>query len=245
MEISSSDYRLIPFGIDRWSADDIAVSRDADGRFRVSSPFPCAAIDRERNVPLRLNNSDYDLAFRPADEVEPDLVAVLRDCIKLECDPWNRKALAFIDGFFDALERMVVADEGAIARAAVGFGRLFEPRDWIFSAPRPLPRAHISVPGRDGDSNSDYLPVDFAFWTGWKLVALDLGTGTMMPAAARDRERRLRDANIELIASAPSNDGEWTDFLAGLAPPASTFWEGETLPLGPFRSKALDTLVAT
>jgi hypothetical protein len=239
LQTDVSGVLLIPFGVERFAIEDLAVARRSDGGAHVPGSFPCAVIDRNRRLPLRLNNSFYDLAFKPLDATEDDLASNLRDCIKLECDIWNTKALGFVDGYFEALKRLVVADEAAIAREAVGFGKLFDNRDWIFSAPRPLPRAHLIV------GETDPIPVDFAFWTGSALVALDLSAGSMMPAKARERERRLLQADIELIVSIPSNDVGWAQFLSRLAPPGGSFWQGEILPLGPFASKALDMLIET
>jgi hypothetical protein len=228
-----TDTLVIPFGVDRWSREDIAVSRDSSGRLRVASPFSAAVIDKTRDEPLRLNNSRYALAFKPAEEAEPDLVATLRDCIKLECDPWNRQALAFLDGYFGALERLVAADEAAIAGQAVGFGKLFDRRDWIFSALRPLPRAHLAIADR-------HIRVTFAFWNGAALTAVDLDAGDLMPGMRRERESLLRDAGVDQIATLPSGETAWAGLLAKLSPPGG-LWRGEALPLGPFASTALDT----
>jgi hypothetical protein len=234
MDSGLSDPLLIPFGVDQWSREAFVVTRDARGRPSVASPFPCAVIDTKRGEPLRLNNSSYGLAFKPAEEADPDPVANLRDCIKLECDPWNRKALDFVDRYFTAIERLTVAEESAIAAQAIGFGRLFDRHDWIFSALRPLPRAHLPIGDR-------HFRVTFAFWTGAGLLAVDLDAGDLMPGAARERERIFREAGIALVEAMPAGETGWTELLDELSSPDG-LWQGETLPLGPFRSTALDAL---
>jgi hypothetical protein len=232
MESDLPDPLLSPFGADQWSRDELSVTRDAGGRLSVASPFPCAVIEPASGEPLRLNNSHYALAFKPAEEADPDLVANLRDCIKLECGPWNRKALDFVDLYIAAIERFTVVEERTIATQAIGFGRLFDRHDWIFSALRPLPRAHLPI----GDK---HFRVTFAFWTGTRLLAVDLDAGDLMPGAARERESLFRAAGIACVSTMPTTDAGWRDFLAELSP-AGGLWQGETLPLGPFRSAALD-----
>jgi hypothetical protein len=234
MAIEASDPLIIRFGVDQWSREAMAAARDSLGKPSVVSPFPCAVIDTKRREPLRLNNSSYALAFKPPEEADRDPVANLRDCIKLECDPWNRTALDFLDGYFAALERHAVAEEAAIAAEAIGYGRLFDRRDWIFSALRPLPRAHLPI----GDK---YFRTTFAFWTGVAFIAVDLDAGDVMPNARRERESLFREAEFVLVTATPRSEAGWRDFLEKLGPPDG-LWQGEALPLGPFRSTALDAL---
>ena len=131
-------------------------------------------------------------------------------------------------------------DPGAI-------GALYDARDWVYSAPCPLPRAHLHAPasgaGENAPTDEQSVKVDFAFWNGRHFLAIDFGRSRFLPRAAREREQRLRDAGVVLIEALPQGEAGWAEFLERLLPsPESAFWSGETIPMGPFPSAALDVL---
>jgi len=239
------DAVVVPFGTDRWSWADLGDRAAARPR-RAAAPFPCLLLPADHDGPLRLNNIPADLfagATAPIDRAEP--LTTLHTRLLALCDPWNNAASTFVARYFRAIEAAVLAHAAEIAAGACGLGRLFEPRDWAYSAPCPLPRAHLRAPGgAGGPPEADYVAVDFAFWSGAGFIALDVAPSRLLPVAARDRRRRLADAGIVLIDRAPADDpAAWLAFFGGLlAPPLTTFWQGEAVPLGPFASDALDAL---
>ena len=238
MEVEQPGRIVIPYGVEHCSMDRIERSVDPGGSVRFAAPFPCVVLVEA--TPLRLNNSDYDPAPPPAvGNEEPDLVSVLRDHVKLGCASWNRKAFDFVDGYFEAVEQALIRNQSDIASQAVGFGQLYHLRDWIYSALRPLPRAHVPARGHDGDGAGRLL-VDFAFWTGRHFAVLDLGKGDLLPKQATERRQRLDRAGIAVFEHAPGSEEAWQSFLARLMPDG--FWRGEVLPMGPFRSGALEML---
>lgn len=237
---------VVPFGTDRWSLAEIHAGT-AERPLRASAPFPCLLLPPGFAAPLRLNSIPLDLfasANAPIDRGDP--LATLYNQVLALCDPWNHSATTFIGRYFQAAEVHVMAQAPAIAAGSFGCGSLFTPRDWVYSVPCPLPRAHLRAPGGPGHSAEDaYVAVDVAFWSGSGFVAVDTAPPRLLPKAAGERRHRLAAAGIELIAKAPANDdpAAWSAFFASLlAPPLTAFWQGETIPLGCFRSDALDAL---
>ena len=245
MALDQQEATFIPFGIERWSLDGIRIDALVRQPTRLDAVFPCLLLPRGYSQPLRLNGVPVDLfasANAPVDR--SDQLITLRDQMLALCDPWNRSATLFVECYFRAVEDCVVDNAQAIAAGTVGLGSLFEPRDWAYSAPCPLPRAHLLAPGGGGSAETEYVVADFAFWTGAGFVALDVAPSRLLPKAARERRQRLADAGIKLVDKVPADDpAAWLSFFATLlAPPLTTFWQGETVPLGLFRSNALDVL---
>jgi hypothetical protein len=236
MNVDSKPEVLVPFGVDRWSAQDVQVTAEA--------PFPCVFV--RPDVPLRLHDGAGALSQRkPAAQDDP--LASIRDQLKSLCDPWHRPAWDFVDTYLAAIEDVVARDASAILAQSVGGGGLYDARDWIYSAPCPLPRAHLHAPARGAGENAPTdelsVKVDFAFWNGRHFVAADFGRSRFLPRAAREREQCLLDAGAVLVEAMPQGEAGWGEFLGRLLPsPGSAFWSGETIPMGPFPSAALDVL---
>ena len=236
---------VVPFGVAGWSPAEVcyaAVSRPT----RAVASFPCLLLPPDMAEPLRLNNVPVDLfagSDAPIDRADP--LATLRDRIMALCDPWNHSTTLFLSRYFRAIEACVLADAEAIAAGSAGCPGLFEPRDWVYSAPCPLPRAHLRAPG--GTAGEDYIAVDIAFWSGSGFIAVDTAPPRLLPNAARQRRERLAATGIVVIDRLPMADdpAAWRAlFAALLAPPLTAFWQGEAVPLGCFRSDALDILDA-
>ena len=117
------------------------------------------------------------------------------------------------------------------------FGSLYDFRDWIYSAPAPLPRAWIPVAGAEQDSLApeSFIACDFALWTGEEIVAVRVaGTETVTPERLEGAER-LRSAGVRIHdVPAVVLAGGGPDALRDLLPAELLrFWEGERYPSGP------------
>lgn len=242
MRIEAPGLLLVPYGVETWSPESLrpVVSQAPGLAFETS--IACVLIDRSRRQPVRFNNTEYDLSATPGGIDEEDPFVAIREHTKRLCDPWNRFALDFLGGYFGAVERLI-ADAGDDIVASCGLeGGIFEPRDWIYSAPRPLPRAQLHAPAASSAA-SPYIAVDVAFWTGSRFIAVDGAIRQMLPKRAREARERLSAAGIEIVTELPSSDAQWDEFLARILESGSPrFWAGEPLPLGPFPSRAFDIL---
>lgn len=191
---------------------------------------PSISIDAACGTALRLSDLPYpfpeppDLFRLASREARLDF---LRDHLKSLCGLWNRLPLAFLDAYFRYI--LFCLDEKHLALTAMAeeLGGLFEPRDWCFAALRPLPQAQLFK-----------LRVDFAFWTGAQLVAVEL-IGSATPTRQRREEwTQLRTHGVEVVELS----GACLDAasLAMLLPPSfSNFWTGVMPPSSPFAPTTL------
>jgi hypothetical protein len=193
-------------------------------------------------TPLRLSHGPYPFAE------PPDLIGnasfdarltLLRGHLAEQCGPWDRPARTFLDAYFARIAGAIAEHEGEIAALATQSGGIFAPADWSFSALRPLPQAHL------GPDSGGTVRVDFAFWTGARLVAIEL-VGTASPRRQRrDELARLESAGVAVVAM-PAADlqRDGAPMLGHLLPPEfQRFWDGVILPASPFGAEALGEIV--
>ncbi len=197
----TSDVIVVPYGIDCWSIEELVVKRSGDGAIRVDASFPCAAIDKGNKKPLRLNSEVFSVAsnFNTPQGATP--LIVLNDHLKSLCRTWDRLSLRFLDGYFAHITDMLGVHREMIATKLVPFAGLYTAEDWVFSAPKPLPRAHLYAPRDEGASwvTEDFVQVDFAFWLGDRMVAVLSKPGTLTPARANERVARLEQAGVTTV----------------------------------------------
>jgi hypothetical protein len=185
--------------------------------------------------PLRLNDGQYP--FAPPDPAAyPDVprrLDFLREQLQEQCDLWGKTQRGFLDRYFAWIGERIAAERDELSALLAPFGGLYRPEDFAFSAWRPLPRAHLFAPDRGGaaDDPSQWLRVDFAFWSGDAILALD--TATERSASQRRRDERLHAAGIVPIAL----DGG--ALIDAFPPSMARFWDGERVPRSPFRTNLL------
>ncbi|HUZ75518.1 MAG TPA: hypothetical protein VMU87_21240 [Stellaceae bacterium] len=202
------------------------------------------AIVVRGGVALRLADGPYPFP-EPPDLIRIATVAerldLLREHLQSLCGLWDRPSRQFLDAYFAHIAAAIAASEPALAALAAGTGGLFAPPDWSFAALRPLPQAHL-----DGADDTPPVRVDFAFWTGDALVAIEL-RGSASPRRQRQAElQRLAASGVRLVeVPAQALRQEGAALLARLLPaPFQRFWEGVRLPKSPFAPQTLDTIVA-
>lgn len=240
------DILLIPYGTAEWSPDGMAVEGFTARSLRLRTAFPCAAINRAARQPLRFNNSRYDRAFAPnAQAGATGEAGLVRDYLKGLCRPWDNLAAGFIDTYFRVLSEVIDEHRDALAERLAPYAGLYDYRDWLFSAPKPLPRAHLHAPPLDAAAAggpADFVRVEFAFWLGGRLVAAQSAGSALTPKKAREQADRLRLAGVEVLpleARDLAGDKARDFFTRLLGSSCLTFWDGDVLPAGPFRT-ALD-----
>src|ERR1700743_1415117 len=110
-----SDTILVPYGVDTWPADAIAVRRSADGAIQLAAPFPCAVIDKAAKRPLRLNSEAINTAANFSAPPGATPLSLIKDRLKGLCRPWDRLSLQFLDGYFAHVANMLGVHHDAIA----------------------------------------------------------------------------------------------------------------------------------
>ena len=238
--------RLIPYGTTRWSREGLVIAK-LGPRLVLSSDFPCAVIDRNNAEPLRLNTSRYEPSLAPDLTLGgSDQFDFIRDYLKRLCGPWDGLSQRFLNWYFAAVTDQVRRNEAMLTERLGATRGLYRVSDWAFSAPKPLPRAHLFAPVLEPDAaagdNADYIEVPFAFWLGDKLMAVRPREAALTPRKAASETARLQAAGIELTAFSAAELGDVSSplFARILAPPRDAFWQGQALPMGPFRPTGLD-----
>jgi hypothetical protein len=196
------DAILVPYGVDTWPVGTINVRRFGDGSLHLGAPFPCAAIDKTSNRPLRLNSEALDTAasFNVHQGATP--LNLVKERLKRFCRPWDRLSLQLLDGYFEHIANMLSVHQDAIAKKLAPFLGLYAAEDWAFSAPKPLPRAHLRAlrtAGNGGWDIEDFVQADFAFWLGDRMVAVLSQPGVLMPTRAAERLARLKQAGVGVV----------------------------------------------
>jgi hypothetical protein len=219
---------IIPYGTNDW---------------RPESNAPRVEIDPAVKDPLRLNDGPYeftDLPEKAGSGSAAERMAILRDHTTGFCDAFAKRPKQFVALYFKFIDAVIAADRAEIAARVKPFGGLFTADDYAFSALRPLPRAHLPV------ADDQRLRVDFAFWTGERLVALDV-IGDDARGAAWDARRAKLDAagiqRIEIPAAEIARDDPAVVRVA-LPPEFAAFWHSERMPSSPFKGAALGNITA-
>ncbi len=241
MSTRLANIRLMPFATDSWSPEGIRLDRQARGGLEFDCAFPCVALDMASRTSLRLNNTRFDLEGMPdLTESSGSEAHFLRDVIKRQCRPWEPLAHRFVDGYFTALDHLLAAHAQTLGERLAPFAGLYDPAHWLFSAPRPFPRAHLFAPaGSPSDTLSpeDFVAVDFAFFLGPDLVAVLPEPSGLTPRKAQARAERLERAGVRIatFSNADLTDAPADLFCRALSPRLPTFWEADAVPMGPFR----------
>jgi hypothetical protein len=221
---TASGTLVIPYGI-----AELPAGRTADWLAASPPPFPCEVIDVGTGRALKLNNSRYgsDFAAGSADPFD-----AIRQHLSGLCGTWSRTPQRFLDYYFAEVEAVVEEARDELSRILSPYHGLFTYRDWRYSAPKPLPRAFLPL-------SDAFVQVEFAFWLGNRLLAVQSEPGALTPRAAAELTAHLARAGIECVSYGlgdlvPGNRALLTQMLGrqGLA-----FWSGETLPAGPFRPR--------
>ncbi|MDF2998088.1 MAG: hypothetical protein K0R27_3725 [Xanthobacteraceae bacterium] len=220
----------IPFGIDAG-----ALARISPGGGGATAGFPSAVAHPGRI--LRINDAGLEL---PAPAIgEPEMSTAERVAAHLRrlAGAWNVPAARFIGHYFAFLGRQLETHRAELEEKLAPFDGLFAPEDFIFSAPLPLPRAHLLAPaeGHGGQpAAADYVAVDFAFWLGDAPTAVFALPSPLTPGTARRRDERLAAAGVRLVSYGAIDlaDPEFGLFPRILGE-AVRFWEGEALPSAP------------
>lgn len=193
---------LVPYGVDTWSLQTINVRRFGNGSIQLGAPFPCLAINKATKRPLRLNSEALNPApnFNAPQGGTP--LNLIKDRLKGFCRPWDRLSLQFLDGYFEHIANMLRVHQGIITTKLAPFIGLYAAEDWAFSAPKPLPRAHLYASRNTGNACwdiDDFVQVDFAFWLGDRIVAVLSQPEVLTPARARERLTRLEQVGVTVV----------------------------------------------
>jgi hypothetical protein len=194
----------IPFGLDRLPRtlrpDDPRLPgvTVGDGTLRLNTePLPAEAMASPAN----------DHAAR---------VAAMKQYLHGLCGDYTPQRARFVDCYIDCMAAHLAAHREELTRDLQRYHGLYAPEDWLWSAPRPLPRAWLL-------ETAEMTQVDFAFWDGTQAIAIGFGNSPSVPGVIGCR------VMPDILTGDP------LALLDVLPDRFRCFWRGETLPRSPFR----------
>lgn len=199
----------IPFGLERLPRT-----------IGVDDPrLPAADVDSRL---LRLNSEPLSMAIAlEAADGHAAKVKAAFDCLASQCGDYAPRSRQFIGAYFAFIAAQIDVNRQGLARALERFDGIYSPDDWLWSAPRPLPRAWLLT--ADG-----MVSVEIAFWDGAGPLAIEL--------TPNDRRRRsLLEAEIPVLSITTISIDDPPSLGAKLPSFFHRYWIGETLPASPFR----------
>jgi hypothetical protein len=196
----------MPFGCPKWDIDQIQVAGvSTDGTY-FTSKTKCVHIDTAKREPLRLRDFMY---FFPDErssfpELDDPIEAAefVFSFLKNNCEVGTIHEKKFLDLYHKYL---------LIKLTEYYFGREWEVDkktfcEKLFISLMPFPQAHLYA--RDPFAPyayKDFSPermfkVDFAFWTGQQLVAIEIDGGSHIGSVDHiEKDRMLARANVRMI----------------------------------------------
>jgi hypothetical protein len=235
---------LLPYGMASVPAHVLAALDSGQGA-EISRPgAPLVEIDLRNPAPLRLSDMRHPFTAPP---VAQDLAHADTQLVVLEqhltglCGVWAKPQARFVAHYFAALRDHVGENEAAFVARTGQLAGLVEPLHWCFAAPMPLPRAHLGLDGAGrlaGRNRTTSVCVDFAFWTGGALSAIEIASGSQTGARRRALEG-LSAAGVHVDRIDPALAG--SALLARLGPAFSAFTDGLDLPESPFHGRGMPT----
>jgi hypothetical protein len=225
----------IPFGIASWSIADLRKAVAGEPSWPLL-PHVVATPGET----LRLNAQALDPL--PQDASTAEQLAALEQQALIPFPVWDRPSRALVTAYFALIPALIEENREAIERKLQPFAGLYRPEDYAFSAPRPLPMAHLFAPPEipTGDEG-DYVAVDLAFWLAERIVAFGGDAATASPRRRREREERLARAGITFVSVASTDRTGPLDmiFRRTLRDGALRFWDYHGLPSSPFLPRIL------
>jgi hypothetical protein len=240
---------LVPYGTERIPAQLTHVREAQQGlaageTAEVGLPgAPVVSLDLGSNVALPMQALRHPFTLPP---LAQDLahgasqLACLRHHLVKICGLWAKSQVAFIEAYFDAIVAHVAERKDALAARIGVLSGLVEPAHWCFSAPMPLPRAHLCLDesGFLSDPGSvRSIKMDVLFRDRRGLLALDLSRGHLTGNRRRDLEAlEAAGVRIHRLAGAfPIGPG----LLELLGSDFSDFTDDVALPNSPFHGSGL------
>lgn len=235
MDMRVNDLHCVPYGMDHWQMEDIRLTAFSGRGLVFSAVNPFVMVGAQT---LRLHQLRYQFSGlsgggggeRPADLILRSLHAL--------CSPWDGPSRLFLTVYFHDIEQRLALDP-ALQEAAQRVSGLYHWSDWLFSAPAPLPRAHLFAPDFGPAkplSEADFVQVSMAFRIKGQFIALLSEASAPTPKAARLKRSRLEAQGVRVLGLDSSSGTAAMEALIGqiLALEGHDFWRADPVPQGPF-----------
>jgi hypothetical protein len=196
---------LVPFGCPKWDIKRISVANVMTTGTTFTSETPLAYIDRTAGKPLRLTSVRDVLPQEIPDLEDDDAFDQMRDILKNNAEIATDFERRFIDLYFKAVRESTVAPSYYSSFKREKLPAPYNTSQWIFGALMPLPQAHLYLLDPLSKTGGAYDPqrmvkVDFAFWTGKRIVAVEIDGGSHIGSEEHvTKDRLLQRAGVTVI----------------------------------------------
>jgi hypothetical protein len=206
VQVQLRNHLLIPFGVPKWDIENVRfVGVSTTGTF-VESSTNCAYIDVNAKQPLTFGRfCDVFPNSRVAAEEDDPVVAfrMIRGAILNQCEIGTKYEESFFASYCDYCVEHVARVKRLADLYSDGHEEHKHP-NLIFRALLPLPQAHIYC--RDPFSPTfGFVPermhkIDFAFWNGHELIAIEIDGSSHVGSAEHVRkDRHLQRSGVKVI----------------------------------------------
>jgi very-short-patch-repair endonuclease len=207
VQIKINDQLLIPFGGPKWSIERISVVGVSTTGTYLQSDTPLAHVDRSKARALRLR--DFKTVMPGAWEDEMDshaALSLIQQHLRDKCELATESEKRFLDLYFDYCRECVAVPDyiQRLYKKMEERPAPYNDADWVFEAMMPLPQAHLyqNDPLEDDFhfAPNRMMKVDFAFWTGKRLVAVEIdGSSHSGSEAHVQKDRLLQRSGVHVI----------------------------------------------
>jgi hypothetical protein len=207
VQIQIPDQLLIPFGGPKWSIERINVVGVSTTGTYIQSDTPLAYIDKSKQVALRLRNFTEVIPGEWPDIVEvAPATEFIQAHLREKCEIATDYERQFLDLYFEFCAKEIDPSR-YLKHSRKERKELRPPYDdekWIFDALLPLPQAHL-YQANPLEDYYDFAPtrmmkVDFVFWTGKRLVAVEIDGGSHIGSGPHvEKDRLLQRAGVHVV----------------------------------------------
>jgi hypothetical protein len=196
IQLKIADHLLIPFGRPKWNIEKIKIAGVSTTATYIESDTPLVYIDRSKKKALRLR--DFTEVF-PEDfpdlPEQPEALKFIHEYIKKTCNLDTDFEKRFLDLYFAYCTSTGEPTKWELQHYKEKLPPPKDDRDWIFDALLPLPQAHLYLSDPLGE-NSSFVPnhmikVDFAFWTGTEILAIEIDGSSHVGNESHIRKDRM------------------------------------------------------
>ncbi|NUN63690.1 DUF559 domain-containing protein [Pseudanabaena biceps] len=210
VKIKIPNQLLIPFGGPKWSIERISVVGVSTTGTYLQSDTPLAYVDRSKSRALRLR--DFTTVMPESWGYEHDsfnALSIIQNYLREKCTLATDFEKKFLDLYFDYCRECITLPEHLENFRKEDLPDIYQNApynnvDWMFDAMMPLPQAHLYA--TDPMENSYHfapnkmMKVDFAFWTGKRLVAVEIdGSSHSGSEAHIQKDRLLQRSGVQVV----------------------------------------------
>ena len=230
---------IIPFGTaDPERVKSLGSQRETEIESVSTNLF---RLNTSATPALRLQHGPYD--FRVSRDLGTQSgaftgITALQNYSHALCDLWRKTQHVFVEAYFDFIRFSLEKEKVSLTNDLAPYDGIYTYKDWSFSALRPLPRAHLAT------ETKTFIPMDFIFWTGKTLVAVDIiDFQTQTRARQAELERLKKNGVVVISAESAKLTKDRSVYLELILPkPFHLFWHNEVLPQSPFKPKISNIL---